>query len=69
MKGHLWVLRMPGGSGRTNPRQGASVEEEMGLLCTEDGDIQPHCMSQDCSLKACCVNRDPSEIFDWASFF
>lgn len=64
MKGHLWGGR----SGRTKRRRGASGEEEMWLLCAEDGVIQPHCASQDCSLKACSVNRDPSEIFDLASF-
>lgn len=49
--------------------QGASGEEEMWLLCAADGVIQPRCASRDCSLKACSVNRDPSETFDWASFF
>lgn len=55
-----------------SPGQGAIGEEEMWLLCTEEGALRPHCASRGHSLKACTVsreNRDPPEILDWASFF
>lgn len=45
-------------------REGRNV-----AFCAKGGFVQPRCVSQDCLWKVCSVNRDPPDIFDWASFF